>query len=35
MVKAPSKGHDSFILKALMRCNLHGIWEYEKEVKIE
>ena len=35
IVKAPSKGHEGFVLKALMRCNLHGVWEYEKEVKIE
>ncbi|WP_456419297.1 class II SORL domain-containing protein [Methanocaldococcus infernus] len=35
VVKAPSKGHKSFTLRALMRCNLHGIWEFKKEVKIE
>ena len=35
VLKAPSKGHDKFTLRALMRCNLLGIWEYEKEVKVE
>lgn len=34
VVKAPSKGHEKFTLRALMRCNLHGIWKYEKEIKL-
>ncbi|ACX72299.1 Superoxide reductase [Methanocaldococcus vulcanius M7] len=35
MVKAPSKEHEKFTLRALMRCNLHGVWEYEKEILLE
>ncbi|WP_456375439.1 desulfoferrodoxin family protein [Methanocaldococcus sp.] len=35
MVKAPLKRHEKFTLKALMRCNLHGVWEYIKEIKLE
>lgn len=36
-VKAPNESHKgkSFKLRALMRCNLYGVWEFEKEVKIE
>jgi superoxide reductase len=36
-IKAPSEGHEGRIMKltAYLYCNLHGIWKYEKEVKIE
>lgn len=36
-VKAPSKGHEGSTMKlvAYMFCNLHGLWKYEKEIKIE
>jgi len=36
-VKAPSEEHkgQSVKLSAYMYCNLHGIWKYEKEIKIE
>ena len=27
--------NESHMLKARERCNIHGIWEYEKEVKVE
>ncbi len=35
-VKAPSEGHEGKILKltSYMYCNLHGIWKYEKDIKI-
>ncbi|WP_456471603.1 class II SORL domain-containing protein [Methanocaldococcus sp.] len=36
-IKAPGEGHEGATMKltAYMYCNLHGIWKYEKEVKIE
>ena len=36
-IKAPSKGHEGSVMKltAYMYCNLHGIWKYGKEIKIE
>ena len=36
-IKAPSEEHKGYEMKlsAYMYCNLHGIWKYEKEVKIE
>ena len=36
-IRAPSEGHEGSIMKltAYLYCNLHGVWKYEKEVKIE
>jgi len=36
-IKAPSEDHKGQVMKltAYMYCNLHGIWKYEKEIKIE
>ena len=36
-IRAPSEDHKGQVMKltAYMYCNLHGIWKYEKEIKIE
>uniref|UniRef100_A9AAF4 Desulfoferrodoxin ferrous iron-binding region n=1 Tax=Methanococcus maripaludis (strain C6 / ATCC BAA-1332) TaxID=444158 RepID=A9AAF4_METM6 len=36
-IKAPNEEHKGHTLKlvAYMFCNIHGLWKYEKEVKIE
>ncbi|ADP76843.1 Desulfoferrodoxin ferrous iron-binding region [Methanothermus fervidus DSM 2088] len=35
VVKAPSPGHGDYTLRALLRCNLHGVWENTKKIRMK